>query len=45
MGTSAERLAGGRRRNASRERTKMIKTLEAEAKRMFERMCRIYLKT
>ena len=37
MGTSAERLAGGRRRSSSRERTKMIKTLEAEAKRMFEK--------
>ena len=36
MGTTAERLAGGRRSN-SRERTKMIKSLEAEAKRMFER--------
>lgn len=36
MGTSAERLSG-RRRSYSGERTKMIKSLEAEAKRMFEK--------
>jgi hypothetical protein len=43
MGTTAERLAGGRR-SYSGQRSKIIKTLEAEAKSMFEKDVRDIIK-